>query len=120
MRVLVVGGAGYVGGAVTDLLAEKGHDFRVFDALLYEESYRKQVPFYFGDVRRTEALRPHLEWADAIVWLAALVGDGACALNPEITTEINNNAVKWLSENFDGRIVFTSTCSVYGAQEKEL
>ena len=41
MKVLVVGGAGYVGGAVTDLLMRSSHEVRVYDALLYEESYRK-------------------------------------------------------------------------------
>lgn len=120
MKVLVVGGAGYVGGAVTDLLRERDFDFRVYDALLYEESYRKPVPFHYGDIRSREKLLPHLKWADAVIWLAALVGDGACALNPKITAEINRDGVKWLSENFDGRIIFTSTCSVYGAQETEL
>lgn len=120
MKILVVGGAGYVGGAVTDLLLRGDYDTRVYDALLYEECYRKSVPFYFGDVRSPEKLLPHLKWADAVIWLAALVGDGACALNPGITDEINHNGVKWLSENFNKRIIFTSTCSVYGAQETEL
>lgn len=120
MKVLVVGGAGYVGGAVTDLLREREYDFRVYDALLYEESYRKPVPFYYGDIRSREKLLPHLNWADAVVWLAALVGDDACALNPEISAEINHDGVRWLSDNFRKRIIFTSTCSVYGAQENEL
>lgn len=120
MRVLIVGGAGYVGGAVTDLLMEARHDIKVFDALLYEEDYRKQVPFVSGDIRDRGKLRACLDWADAVVWLAAIVGDGACALNPDIATEINQGSVEWLSRNYDGRIVFLSTCSVYGAQDKEL
>ena len=120
MRVLVVGGAGYLGGAVTDLLMQSSHDFRVYDALLYEETYRKRVPFVFGDIRDHQALGQQLRWADAVVWLAALVGDGACALNPEVSLELNQESVKWLSQNFDGRIVFMSTCSVYGAQDLEL
>jgi len=119
MRVLVVGGAGYIGGAVVDLLQQGPHEFRVLDALFYEEAYRKPIPFYFVDVRDYAALKPHLSWADAVIWLAAVVGDGACALNPEVTTEINQDPVSWLAENFDGRIVFTSTCSVYGVQEGE-
>jgi nucleoside-diphosphate-sugar epimerase len=120
MNVLVVGGAGYLGGAVTDLLLASPHECRVYDALFYEESYRKRVPFFFGDIRDRERLKPHLDWADAVVWLAALVGDGACALNPKVTLEINQESVRWLSENFDGRIIFMSTCSVYGAQDREL
>jgi nucleoside-diphosphate-sugar epimerase len=117
MNIVIVGGAGYVGGALTDLLVQSKHNFRVYDALLYEESYRKQVDFVYGDIRDTERLIPQLKWADVVVWLAALVGDGACALNPEISKVLNQDSVKWLSENYDGRIFFTSTCSVYGAQD---
>ncbi len=117
MNVLVVGGAGYVGGAVTDLLTQSEHNARVYDALLYEESYRKPVDFIYGDVRDRERLLPLLRWADAVVWLAALVGDGACGLNPEISVSVNQESVRWLNEHYDGRIIFMSTCSVYGAQD---
>jgi nucleoside-diphosphate-sugar epimerase len=120
MNVLVVGGAGYVGGAVTDLLMQSNHNQRVYDALLYEESYRKQVDFVYGDVRDTDRLMPHLKWADAVIWLAALVGDGACGLNPEISVSVNQESLKWLTQHYDGRIVFMSTCSVYGAQDAVL
>lgn len=120
MNVLVVGGAGYVGGAVTDLLMQSNHNQRVYDALLYEESYRKQVDFVYGDVRDTDRLLPHLKWAEAVIWLAALVGDGACGLNPEISVSVNQESLKWLTQHYDGRIVFMSTCSVYGAQDAVL
>jgi nucleoside-diphosphate-sugar epimerase len=117
LKVLVVGGAGYVGGAVTDMLQKTDHQTRVYDALLYEESYRKQVDFICGDVRDHERLQPHLDWADVTIWLAALVGDSACALNPDVSIEINQKSVKWLAEHYNGRIVFLSTCSVYGARD---
>ncbi|HUT91369.1 MAG TPA: SDR family oxidoreductase [Thermoguttaceae bacterium] len=117
MNVLVVGGAGYVGGALTDLLADGEHNVRVYDALLYEECYRKPVDFVFGDIRDREVLLEQLQWADVVVWLAALVGDAACALHPEVSRCINQETVRWMSESFDGRILFLSTCSVYGAQD---
>lgn len=120
LRVLVVGGAGYVGGAVTDLLLQTGHQVRVYDSLLYEECFRKPVDFVCGDVRDQDALRVQLKWADVVVWLAAIVGDGACQLNPELTVNVNEESVRWLAENYDGRIIFMSTCSVYGAQNAEL
>jgi nucleoside-diphosphate-sugar epimerase len=53
-----------------------------------------------------------------VVWLAAIVGDGACQLNPEVTIDVNQEAVAWLTRHFDRRIIFMSTCSVYGAQDK--
>lgn len=113
MNVLVVGGAGYLGGAVTDLLLKTKHQIKVYDALLYEETYRKRVDFVYGDVRDKKKLLPYLKWADAIIWLAALVGDGACALNPEVSFEINTQPLQLL-ENINKRVIFTSTCSVYG------
>lgn len=119
-KVAIVGGAGYVGGWLTDLAISEGHEVRVVDKLLYEDAYLKPVDFYFGDVLDPDTLQPHLDWADSVVWLAALVGDPACALNPELTFETNVGAVRRLTENFGGRIIFPSTCSVYGAQLGEL
>jgi nucleoside-diphosphate-sugar epimerase len=112
----VTGGAGYLGGAVTDLLVQAGHNVRVYDNLLYNDEYLKPVDFYFGDIRDEKRLLPHLKWADAVVWLAAIVGDKASTLNPELTTSVNERSVELLDQ-FTGRIIFTSTCSVYGAQE---
>ena len=115
-NVLVVGGAGYVGGYLTDLTIEHGHNVRVFDKLLYEDAYLKDVDFHFGDVLDRASLKPHLDWADTVVWLAAVVGDPACALNPELTINTNVNSLKNLVADFSGRIIFLSTCSIYGAQ----
>jgi nucleoside-diphosphate-sugar epimerase len=119
-NVLVVGGAGYIGGWLTDRIREAGHDVRVFDVLLYEEHYLKEVDFVRGNILDHAALQPHLEWADGVVWLAAMVGDGACALDTDLTRAINVEAVRRLTDTFDGRIVFMSTCSVYGAQDELL
>ena len=67
-----------------------------------------------------ERLRPHLDWAEAVVWLAALVGDPACALNPGVTQKINVDTIDWLCRTFEGRTLFPSTCSVYGANDQEV
>ena len=116
MKVLIVGGAGYVGGGIVDLLS-KENEVTVYDSLIYENSYRKNVDFIFGDIRDYKKINSILEQYDAVIWLAALVGDGACAINPTLTHEINSETVKNLVKNFKGKIVFLSTCSVYGAQE---
>jgi len=116
-KVLVVGGAGYVGGGITDRLIAAGHSVRVFDGLVYEDVFLKPIDFTYGDVRDRGALKPHLDWADAVVWLAALVGDGACSHDATLTRDINVESVRWLAQNFQGRILFMSTCSVYGAMD---
>jgi nucleoside-diphosphate-sugar epimerase len=116
-KVLVIGGAGYVGGYLTDLAIEQGHDVRVYDKLLYEDAYLKNVDFAFGDILDRKAMKPHLDWADTIILLAGFVGDPACALNPELTMNTNVLAVKNIVEDFKGRIIYPSTCSVYGAQD---
>tara|TARA_Y100001936_G_scaffold87425_1_gene85746 strand:- start:1689 stop:2621 length:933 start_codon:yes stop_codon:yes gene_type:complete len=116
VNILIVGGAGYVGGGIVDKL-KKHHQVTVYDSLIYEESYRKDVNFVYGDVREQSKLLKLFKNNDAVIWLAALVGDGACAINPKLTFEINSDSVKFLVENFKKRIVFLSTCSVYGAQD---
>ncbi len=117
MKILVVGGAGYVGGVVTDEFINKKHDVIVYDNLTYEENFRKKCKFVFGDIRDKKLLIKYLKWADIVVWMAALVGDGACSINPNITYDINSKSVKFLAKNFKKKIIFFSTCSVYGEQE---
>lgn len=114
-RVLVVGGAGYIGGSVTDSLNAQKVPFTVYDNLTYESQYLKPVNFLYGDVRDTNKLMSLLPGFTHVIWLAAIVGDGACTIQPNITKQVNQGAVDWLSHNFTGRIIFTSTCSVYGA-----
>ena len=120
MKVLITGGAGYVGGWLTDQAVQAGHDVRVFDKLLYEDTYLKEVNFQYGDILEADSIKPHLKWADTVIFLAGFVGDPACALNPELTMKTNVGAVQTLVDNFDGQIIFPSTCSVYGAQDGEL
>ena len=119
-NVLVVGGAGYVGGNLTTELSLAGHTVKVFDNLTYEDMYLKKVDFVFGDILDFKSVEPHLKWADCVIWLAAFVGDPACAINPELTRKTNVAAVQNLVDNFAGKIIFPSTCSVYGAQDGEL
>ena len=118
MKVLVVGGAGYVGGNLVDrLMSDKKINVRVFDNLLYEDAYLKDVDFFFGDVSNMDELSAHLEWAEYVIWLAAVVGDPACALDPARTMRVNTQVLQEVAEQFQGRFIFPSTCSVYGAAE---
>lgn len=122
MKALVVGGAGYIGGLVTDYLLKSNHKVTVYGSLIYEEVYRKEhknLRFVYGDIRDKDLLRNELNQTDCVIWLAALVGDGACALNPELTFEVNTNSLNFLVDNFSKKIIFLSTCSVYGIQKEE-
>jgi len=115
MKVLIVGGAGYIGGYMTDLfLKDQNFDITLYDNLLYEKMFLKKVNFIFGDVRDKEKLSTIINDFDIVIWLAAIVGDGACAVDEKLTYEVNFEATKWLVDNYKGLIIFMSTCSVYG------
>ena len=116
-NILLVGGAGYVGGAVTDeLLKYKEYNLRIYDSLLYEEFYLKDIEFYHGDIRDRKKLIKHLNWSDAVIWMSALVGDGACDINPKETIELNENSVRWLSKKYNKKIIFFNMFCVWSAR----
>jgi nucleoside-diphosphate-sugar epimerase len=84
---------------------------------LYEEQYLKNCNFINCDIRDKKKLKSIISKYDAVIWLAAIVGDGACNINPLVTKEINLDSIKFLKKIFKKRIIFFSTCSVYGAQD---
>lgn len=124
MKVLVIGGAGYIGGAVTDELSYREINFTVFDNLTYNAQYLKPCPFIHGDVRDTRALSEAIRDHTHIIWLAAIVGDAACNIDRRATRDINMAMVPQYAADrkiFGGRrIVFASSCSVYGYSKDQL
>ena len=118
MKILIVGGAGYIGGHLTDYLLGDLADVTVYDSLIYEQRFLKDVPFIYGDIRDRDKLSKILPDFDVVIWLAAIVGDGACAIDPFFTQAVNEDSVKWFVDNYDGKIVFMSTCSVYGTNSE--
>jgi len=106
---------GTSGGLTCDLLVGRGHSVMAYDNLLYEDRYLKFLPFTFGDIRDTEKVLKCAEDYDVVVLLAALVGDSACAVNPDLTDGINYTAIKNICEKLpkDKHVIFASTCSVY-------
>jgi len=118
-RTLVTGGAGYIGRLVVEELLAAGKDVRVLDSLLHGQSpVADAAELQVGDVRDPEARRRALEGTDAVVHLAAIVGDPACALDPEAAQAVNVDAALALVEDAASagveRFVFASTCSNYG------
>ena len=118
-KVLLVGGAGYIGGLTSDYLIREGFDITIYDNLLYENRYLKDVSFIYGDIRDTHKLHEVSKDFDIIVLMAALVGDPACSVDPFLTEEINYNSIKNFCDvvSPDKHLIFMSTCSVYGAQD---
>ena len=114
MNVLVSGGVGYIGSVVTDILCQRNYNVRVYDELIYDDIYLKDVDFVRGDIRDKNKLKKELDWADCFIHLAAMVGDPVCSADPFLAQDINRNCVLWAADNFKGRFIFASTCSVYG------
>lgn len=120
-KVLIIGGAGYIGGYTTDYLLQKGYDVCVFDSLLYETRYLKKVNFIYGDIRDTELVIKTAIDYDCIIIMAAFVGDPVCAGHPDLADEINHIAVKNICHGLTNQhVIFLSTCSVYGKNDNML
>ena len=124
-RILVTGGAGYVGSVVVEELLDRGHSVRVLDSLAHGSVPslltvwgNPRFEFQRGDVRDPEARRRALESVQAVLHLAAIVGDPACAREPELAREINHGATRALLDDAEAagveRLIFASTCSNYG------
>ena len=103
-----------IGGLVTNMLAIKGYDVTVFDNLTYEGGFFKPVNFIYGDVTNDKALASAMEGQDLVIRLSDIVGDAACAISPSRTKAINIKSLEFIVNNFDGKIVSPSSCSIYG------
>ncbi len=124
MNILVTGGAGYLGSTLVNLLAITGAQIRVLDSLLHKIQPLEPVlrhpnlEFIEGDIRDHVALSAALKDIEAVVHLAAIVGDPACSRNPEEARDINLLGSRLLLEQARRsgvrRFIFASTCSNYG------
>lgn len=122
--VTVTGGAGYIGAPLCEELLRSGRRVRALDVLLHGQDdiantlQEQGVELVVGDIRDQAVRRRALDGADAVVHLAAIVGDPACARDPEESNDVNLEGTRGLIADADAagvsRFVFASTCSNYG------
>jgi nucleoside-diphosphate-sugar epimerase len=128
--VLVIGGAGYIGSHTVDLLLEAGYSVRVLDRLMYGQQSlapflgRRDFELIEGDATDITKLTTAMRDASAVVHLAGLVGDPACAVDEQFTRHTNIVATRMAKDVAQSlgvhRFIFASSCSVYGLSEKEV
>jgi nucleoside-diphosphate-sugar epimerase len=124
MKILVTGGAGYIGSTLVPMLLAEGHTVRVLDTLLHGGSpllpawSHPGFEFVRGDLRDEALRKTAIAGMDAVVHLAAIVGDPACSRQPELARAVNLESSLALIKESQGagvrRFVFASTCSNYG------
>jgi nucleoside-diphosphate-sugar epimerase len=123
MKILVTGGAGYVGSVVVPALLGRGHTVRVLDVLrrggtgLIGCCQSPEFDFRLGDVCDPGAVAEAVEGVEAIVHLAALVGYPACLREPSLARLANVGGTQAVldARKPGQKLVFASTSSVYGA-----
>jgi nucleoside-diphosphate-sugar epimerase len=128
-RVLVTGGAGFIGSHLTRMLLDRSYNVRVLDNFTYGYAglsairNHPRLEIVAGDICNLRDVSRAMRDVDGVIGLAAIVGDPACNLDPEETINLNYAATKILAECADfyrvQRLVFASSCSVYGASLKE-
>lgn len=121
-KVLITGGAGYIGSRLVPTLMNNGYEVTVLDSLQYSEPSllqycnNKLFNFVRGDASDPETLLPLIDLADIVIPLAAVVGAPACKLNPTFATSINLDAIKLISKNLSSnkKLIYPTTNSGYG------
>jgi nucleoside-diphosphate-sugar epimerase len=123
MKILITGGAGYLGSVLTETLLREGHEVTVLDSLCYNQLslsgffHNKSFKFILGDVRNSSLLEKLVKENEVIIPLAAIVGMPACKANPQAAIDINLNQIKNVIKfsSSSHRIILPNTNSQYGS-----
>lgn len=125
MRILVAGGAGYVGSKLVPALLKRGFEVVVLDLYLYGENVLSPHPHLHeinGDIRDLDKVGEALNECDHVIHLACISNDPSFELNPELGKSINYDAfepfVKRAKEKGIRRFIYASSSSVYGVKKE--
>lgn len=127
LKILVTGGAGYIGSVLVPDLLSLGHKVTVVDSFMFNQTSLNQCawsPLFEivkGDVRSAEVMKPLIAAADVIIPLAALVGAPICKQDPIGATTINHDAiVTMLSMTSKNQVILMPTTnSAYGSGDSD-
>jgi len=126
-KILILGGAGYLGSVMTPELLSQGYSVTVMDSLMYGQNplmeccANPDFDFIKGDICDENLINKLLKQFDVIIPLAAIVGAPACKINPTVTRLVNYSAYMNLIEQISDSqmIIFPTTNSGYGIGEKD-
>lgn len=124
MKILVTGGAGYVGHRLVPMLLSDGHEVIVYDLMIfgcYLEP-NKRLAVVKGDIRDVATFKKHLDGVYAVIHLACISNDPSCDLDENLSTSINLLAfdpiVRAAKDSGVKRFINASSSSVYGVKEE--
>lgn len=126
MKILVTGGAGYIGSVLVPELLATGHEVTVVDNFMYHQASLNHVcadpnfKLVRGDVRIEAVMKPLIAAADVIIPLAAYVGAPLCARDPIGATTTNHDAIEMMMQHVspEQRILMPTTNSAYGTGDE--
>src|SRR6478736_3831875 len=124
LRILVTGGAGYLGSVLCERLLDAGHYVTVLDSLIYQQNSllhlcaNQRFEFIHGDARDEALIGRVAKTADALIPLAAIVGAPACDRDPLMARSVNLEAIRLLNgiRSSGQLIVYPTTNSGYGTK----
>jgi len=127
MKILVTGGAGYIGSVLVPLLLKQGHQVIVIDNFMYNQPalldccYQKGLRVVRGDVRDEALIKNYIHEVEAIFPLACLTGAPLCSKDPQAAQAIIVDAVAMMLKHRKPRqpIIFPTTNSGYGIGQKD-
>ena len=125
-KILITGGAGYVGTVLTEHLLNKGHKISVIDLMIYGEDVLKKNPnlrIIKGDIRDVDLLEKEIPLHDFVIHLACISNDPSFELDPKLGKSINLDAFKILVEiskrSLIKKFIYASSSSVYGLKNEK-